>query len=82
LLRCQFFGVLPDASFDVLSREPERYATFVNAAKSNVDMRMLRVPVDDRYPFELRSKISLHSLHQIAHVLFQIEPFAEFGRDD
>ena len=45
-------------------------------------MRMFRVVVDDRYPFELGLKIALHPSHEFPRVILKVDPVPELGRDD
>ena len=45
-------------------------------------MRVFGVVVDDRYPFQLGLKISLHPSHQFSRVILKVNPVPELGRDD
>ena len=53
-----------------------------DAPDNDVNMRVLRVVVLNRHPFEVRSQILLHLLDQIARQAGQIDPITKFRRDD
>jgi hypothetical protein len=80
--RRQLFCMLANPRLDECTGKPERSSAVVKAAKRNVNVRVLGVVVDDRHPFQLCQEAPFDPTHQIASVLFNIQPLAKFWRDD
>jgi hypothetical protein len=54
----------------------------IHALQRDVSMRVFRVVVDDRHPFQLGVKIPFHPSHQLPRVTRKVDPVPELGRND
>jgi hypothetical protein len=71
-----------DAVLHVLAVQEERPSGLVPAADGHVDVRVGRVLVVDRHPFEPRPEIPLHRVQDAAGVVDQVEGLAPLGGQD
>src|ERR1035438_10412536 len=66
----------------VVPAQSQRLTVTSDAADHDVNMRVLRVVVLHRNPFQIRSQILLHLFDQTARQARQFYPITEFRRDD
>ena len=71
-----------DALPDVVPAEAKRAAFRADSSERHVNVRVFRVVVRNRHPFERSSEIRLHPRQQIARQPFQIGSIAKFRRYD
>jgi hypothetical protein len=69
-------------TLDVVSRELEFEAAFVNSTQRDMHVRMVRIEVGYGDPFNRSAKVRLHPTHYIPREAFQVHPLTEFGRQN
>ena len=78
----QIFSDAPNAVLDVIAFETERFSVLANAAKCNVNVRVIGIEVRYGNPFEACIEIPCHALHQVAGQLHQVDLVSELRRHD
>ena len=76
LQRARAFGMPTNAVLHILSPETER-GTVGDAAKDNMDVRMLSIPVNHGRPLERSADITLNRSHYVSGEPFQINAVAK-----
>ena len=71
----EFGRALPHAMADIVARDDEIATRVILAAEHDVRMRVIRIPMVDRDPFELGSKIGFHPLQEITGEPLQVAQF-------
>src|SRR5580704_17694299 len=69
-----------DGEVVVIPIQLECLAAGIDASERNVDVRMFRVEVRYRYPFERRMEVGSHAAHHVPGQSLQVETLAELGR--
>ena len=67
---------------DVIAFEAERFSVLANAAKCNVNVRVIGIEVRDRSPLEARIEVPGNALHQVAGQLHEVDLVSELRRHD
>src|SRR5579885_1121725 len=80
--RRELLAPRPDAFAQVVAIDFERAAILPYAANEQMDVRVVGVVMVDCHPFELGSEVLLHSAHQLADVVAEIQALGVLGRHD
>jgi len=78
----QVLGNAPNPLLQVVPTQTQGLTITSDAADHDVNMRVLRVVVLHRNPFQIRSHILFHLFDQTARQPRQLYPITEFRRDD
>jgi hypothetical protein len=81
LRRAKILGGVTNAHLDVLTIEAQ-FAPVGPSAKSHVNVRMLRIEVRDRAPFQLSREFRFHPAQRFAGQPGQIHALSELRRED
>jgi hypothetical protein len=81
LRRAQVLRVASYAVLDVVAAEP-KWSCIGLAAEGYVNVRVARIEMGDCYPLQVSAQIPFHPSEELSGMLPQVEPFAEFRRDD
>ena len=82
LASAEVFRDFADALLDVILAEMQRTALRADSPQRHVYVRVLRVVMGCRHPFDLRAEVLLHSRDEIAGQPFQVGSVAELRRYD